>query len=161
MNHREHHSLLMLAALTWALLSCNDCEREGCDALGRMAPRRETGVAGVVAMSSDLVINGCQECLFGEANLELWRTDTPITTETAAIALLDERASDVTEIVSGHYRRALEPGPYLLCVRPSCVALTVAADETLTVNIKRRDGATGFFVGNAGLEEDFGFDVGY
>jgi hypothetical protein len=125
-----------------------------------MAPRQETGVAGVVASSSDLVVDGCQECSFGQANLELWRTDTPITTETAAITLLEERASDVTENVSAHYRLPLEPGPYLLCVRPNCVALTVVVDETLTVNIKRRNGATGFFVGNP-LEETFGFDVGY
>jgi hypothetical protein len=129
-----------------------------------MATQGGTGLAGVVAQSSDLVTNGCEECPLGKATLQIWRVDAAIENKAAAVALLEEREPDVTQDVSGRYRIALEPGQHLLCVRPNCIGLTVAAAETVTVNIKRRDGPTGFFIGARNVtsfKEDFGFDVGF
>jgi hypothetical protein len=151
-----------VAACAGLGLSCADCDREGCDALGRAAPQAGTGIAGVVATSSDVVANGCQECPSGGASLEIWRTDAAITSQPAASAVASEREPDVAANVSGRYSQALGPGTHLLCVRPNCIGLSIAADETLTVNIKRREGPTGFFVGPFDAEapeEDFGFEV--
>lgn len=141
-------------------LSCADCDREGCDALTATAAAAGTGIAGVVAADSDVVVDGCGECPFSGAGLELWRVDTLITTEAASIDVL-AREPERTESVSGRYNLGLDPGTYLLCVRPSCIGLVVRDGETLTVNIKRREGPTGFFIGGSGatsLEEDLGFE---
>ncbi len=157
-------SLILAIALAAALLSCAECERSGCSALTRVALPQGASIAGVVAEASDVVSNDCQECPFGDATIEVWRTDSPIVDESAAIALTGERAADSIEPVSGQYRLVLDPGEHLLCVRPSCIAVTVFNDTTSTVNIKRRDGLTGFFVGSSertALEEDFGFEVGF
>jgi hypothetical protein len=157
---------LIIAAmmtLTPPMLSCTECNRDGCDALGQTATQGGTGVGGVVAESSDLVKNGCEECPLGKATLRIWRVDAPIASESDAVALLTEREPDVTQDVSGRYRYALEAGQYLLCVRTNCINLGITANETLTVNIKGRDGPTGFFVGSGAstsLKEDYGFDVG-
>ena len=154
--------LWFVATLSWLGLSCADCPREGCDALGRAAPQVGAGIAGVVAASSDVVADGCQECPLGGAALELWRSDALITTEAAASALLAQRQADVTANVSGRYSQVLAPGTYLLCAGPNCIGVAISANETLTVNIESRDGVTGFFVARSGaetLEEDFGFTV--
>jgi hypothetical protein len=150
----------LVAAFGCLGLSCAECDREGCDALGRAAPQVGTGIAGVVAASSDVVADGCQECPLGDAALQIWRADAAVTTEAAAATLLAERQPDVTANVSGRYSQALAPGTYLLCAGANCIGLALAADETLTVNIERRDGPTGFFVGRSDAEtpeEDFGF----
>ncbi len=166
MERQIHNDVfrLALASLIWSIQSCEPCDREGCDALAKAAPERGTGVAGIVAESSDVVTSGCQECSFGEATLQIWRVDAPVAVESEAVALLDMRQPDLESHVSGRYSHALEAGSYLLCVRPNCVDLTVFAGETVTINIKRRDGPTGFFVVDAdvaSVNEDFGLDVGY
>jgi hypothetical protein len=164
MRRPNYMPRLVLAAFTGCLSSCAECDRAGCDALSQPAIQGETGIAGVVAALDDVVADGCQECPLAAANLQLWRTDSAITTEPAAAALVAARAPDVTEAVSERYSQALAPGSYLLCVRPNCVGLEITAGETVTVNIQRRNGPTGFFVGQINaqrLEQDFGFDVGY
>jgi len=158
------HGALLLAACTAPMLSCADCDRSGCERLGELATPGDTGVSGVVAAQSDVVADGCQECPMGEATLTLWRVDAAVTNAADAAATLAEREADVTENVSGQYSRALEPGAYLLCVRPRCIGLTITAGETLTVNVKRLDGPVSFFVGApsvAGFQENPGLEVGY
>ena len=121
-------------------------------------------MAGVVAESSDLVVNGCHECAFGSATLQAWRVDAPMGSEADVATLTEQRAPDWEEQVSQRYSLPLEPGSYVLCVRPNCINLTIAEGQTLTANIKRRNGPTSFFVGGtdaARFAEDFGFDVGY
>lgn len=157
--------LWCVPALVGSMWSCAECDREGCDALRRPAARQSAslvGVAGVVASASDLVSDGCQECPLGEATLEIWSTDTLVTSAAEATARISAREPDVTALASGRYEQELAPGAYLLCVRPSCIGVSVAAGGT-TVNIQRREGPTGFFVGAAdttAFQEDFGFEVG-
>lgn len=146
------------------LSACAECEREGCDALTRLAPERETGVSGVVAELSDVVIDGCAECPLASATLEVWTLDAAFERGSDVPALVAARPPDVTREIAGSYGQALSPGWHLLCVRPNCVEINTHEGETLTVNVKRRNGPTGFFVGrpsSSRLEEDFGFEVGY
>jgi hypothetical protein len=146
------------------LSACADCDRERCDALTRLAPPRETGVSGVVAGLSDVVSDGCAECTLTSATLEVWTLETPFDQRSEVPVLVAARPADLTREIAGSYNQALEPGWHLLCVRPSCIEINTHEGETLTVNVKRRDGPTGFFVGrpsSSRLEEDFGFDVGY
>jgi hypothetical protein len=163
---QSHAPALLVSALAWHSFSCADCDRSGCDSLTQAATPVETGIAGVVAVSSDVVSDGCHECPLGDATLQIWRVEaaTTLSTEEAVATFLAEHEPDMTENVSKRYSRPLAPAAYLLCVRPNCIGLNVAAAETLTVNIQRRDGPTGFFIGRSSsgaLEEDFGFEVGY
>lgn len=144
-------------------LSCANCERTACEFLDHLANQKGTGMAGIVATPSDLVENGCQECPYGEATLELWYVDEPVTTEADASAVT-EREPGFREAVVRDYRFELAPGQYLLCVRPRCIGLEIVANETLTVNIRRPYGWTAFFVGRPrakDLEPDYGFEVGF
>jgi hypothetical protein len=130
----------------------------------KMAAAAGSGVAGVVAQSSDVVRDGCSERPLGTAILQVWTLEEPLDSLSRAAEVVSARLPDLTREVEGGYREPLEPGWYLLCVRPSCVELNVHEDETLTVNIERRDGPTSFFLDNAStgrLEEDYGFEVGY
>jgi len=169
---RRQHSLLSwsplplvtLAALVGTLLGCEDCAREGCDSLAQRAAQNGTSLAGVVAESSDVVGNGCQECPFGTAELQAWQVEAPVTSESAVAELMAQRSPDWEKAVSERYSIALAPGFYLLCARPSCVNLTIADGQTSTANVKRRNGPTSFFVGGEDAErlaEDFGLDVGF
>jgi hypothetical protein len=55
--------------------SCMNCNREGCEALAEASGQNGTGIAGVVAESSDVVENDCQECSLSDATLRVWRVD--------------------------------------------------------------------------------------
>lgn len=157
-------SHLLLAGLTASLLGCANCEREGCDALDERATGAGTGLGGVIAARSDVVADGCTECPLGEARLAIWRVDAPVTTEAEAIAVVGARDPDTTEDVSGRYQLELAPAAYLLCMRPSCVAVDVVADQTATVNIEQIEGPPRFFLSRPnleGLQAESGFSVGY
>ncbi len=157
---------LVLSAAS-VLSACADCERGGCDALTGLAAQGDTGVSsvsGVVAEASDFVKDGCTECPLGSARLEVWTLQAPFEQSSEVAALVAARPPDVTRDIAGRYSQALAPGWHLLCVRPNCVEINTHEEETLTVNVKRREGPTGFFVGRPSsprLEEDFGFEVGY
>ena len=154
---------LVLSAAS-ALSACADCERGGCDALTGLAAQGDTGVSGVVAELSDVVKDGCAECPLGSARLEVWTLQAPFEQRSEVAALVAARPPDLTRDIAGRYSQALSPGWHLLCVRPNCVEINTHEEETLTVNVKRREGPTRFFVGRPSsprLEEDFGFEVGY
>ena len=74
----------------------------------------------------------------------------PFERRSQAAELLAARPPELTIDADGSYRQALAPGWYLLSVRPTAVELNVHEDETLTVNVLRRDGPTGFFTGRHG-----------
>ena len=155
---------LLAAVMTLPLLACSDCDRDGCNTLGERARAAGAGVGGVIAQSSDVVRDGCQECPLGGAAIAVWRLEAPVTTEADAMAVVGARAPDIEENASGHYHVALDPAAYLVCVRPSCVALDVAANQTETVNIERLDGPTRFHVSRPnvdGLQEESGLNIGY
>jgi hypothetical protein len=163
-NMQRSFSGLLVAALTWSLLGCADCERQGCDALGERAAAAGAGLGGVIAQRSDVVQDGCQECPLGGAAIAVWRLDAPVTTEAEAMAVVGARAPDVEQEASGRYHVALDPAAYLVCVRPSCVVLDVGANQTETVNIERLDGPTRFHVSRPnldGLQEESGLDIGF
>lgn len=163
-NRRARAMLGTLVLLAASVPGCADCDRQGCEALRRLAPEGDTGVAGVVAQVSDVVSDGCAECPLGRAALELWTLEEPFYRRSEVPELVAARPPDLTLLVEGSYRQALSTGWYLLCVRPNCIELNPHEDEMLTVNIKRRDGPTSFFVGrpsSSSTEEDFGFEVGY
>lgn len=145
-----------------AALGCSDCDREGCTLLDNRATQRGTGMAGVIAQKSDVVMNGCQECPLADTSLELWVLDAPVS-DADAEEVVRQRPADVSSAASGKYIQALQPGPHILCVQRQCVVITLVADQTLTVNIKlRAEGSPGFFVGrkaSGALEEEFGFSV--
>jgi hypothetical protein len=92
----------------------------------------------------------------------IWHVETPIADDDLAKSAVSERAPDLTVVVAGRYDRALDAGSYLLCEHTNCVGIDVIAGEKITVNIKRRNGPTSFFVGGTRaekLDEDFGVDV--
>lgn len=154
----------LLVLVGSGLPACNDCDRTGCDAVTRKATEAGSSIAGVVAQRSDVVTDGCQECPLGAATLLLWTLQEPFESRAEAQALAAGRPADESIEVDGSYRHSLQPGWYLLGVRPNAVELSVHEDETLTVNVLRRDGSTGFFVGrpsSPALSEDFGYDIGF
>jgi len=156
--------LAALVALAGSLLGCEDCAREGCDSLAQRAAQNGTSLAGVVAESSDVVNNGCQECPFGSVELQAWQVEAPLTSASAVAELIAQRSPDWEKAVSERYSVALAPGMYLLCARPNCIHVTIADGQTSTANIKRRYGPTSFFIAAAEAEplsEDFGLDVGF
>jgi hypothetical protein len=156
----------LLASSAGGLVGCNDCDRQGCDALQKRAPRGGTAVAGVVAAASDVVADGCEECPLGDERVELWKMLAPVASEAEAVAIVQGRAADYRFAASKAYSQSLASGgDYLLCARPNCVGIVVPDGVTVTVNIKGRDGSTGFFVAAEGtsgeLHEQYGFEVGY
>jgi hypothetical protein len=162
-----HENVRMRSAgggLLLVLAGCSaDCARQGCDALAQRAAQNGPGVAGVVASESDLVADGCAECSFDQATVEIWPTESPVTSADDARMLTAASGTPVTVSANPRFAEPLEQGNYLVCVRPNCVAVEVRT-ETITVNVKRRNGPTSFFLAassGAALTEDYGFEVGY
>jgi hypothetical protein len=146
-------------------LGCGDCDRQGCESLERRAPERGTGIGGVVAVSSDVVADGCQECGFESGGaVAIWAVDGWVSTPAAANQVLAAADPVWANVLDGRFYAPLAPGQYLVCATPNCVNVTVPADTTTTVNIKHRNGPTSFFVvdpRSRSLVEDYGIAVGY
>ena len=158
-------SARVFGSLAWIsfLTACPGCPTEGCDALQTIADGQGSAVAGIIAIQSDDVNNGCTECGFSDATIEIWSNPSSVSSDPEAKALVESAEALVAMPASSTSHQPLQPGTYLFCVRPSGISLTVN-DDTLTVNIKRRFGPPSFFVAasNASFEsEDFGFDVGF
>ena len=152
-----------LLALPLFLAACSACPREACKALDEFADQNGPAVAGSIAIESDAITNGCADCPFGGARIEIWSTDSPTTTSEQATAITQSAGPTFDLFKDGTYRQALDAGHYLFCVRPSCISLEVTSN-TVTVNIKRREGPTSFFTAPSSgdkLSETFGFEVGY
>ena len=155
-------SLGLLLALPALLASCSDCAPQGCDGLKTATAQNGSGVAGVIATESDVVKNGCSDCSSGSAQIEIWSTQSVAVSDEEAGAITRATPPTATLTGNGSFSQVLSPGSYLFCVRPSCVSFQVSG-STLTVNIKRREGPTSFFMVSAsggGLSETYGFDVG-
>jgi hypothetical protein len=155
---------VILLGFAGLLLACQECHREGCDALHSSAAQDGVGIAGIVASSSDVVSNGCEECLFGSTTVKLWQVDAPVGDATAASELTTTVAPTMAIAANQHYRAAAASGKYLLCVLSNCINIALSGNETATVNIKLRNGPTSFFLRKAGstqLTEDYGFAVAY
>ncbi len=130
--------------------ACTLCNRAGCDATaGPVADTGQASIAGVVASESDAIGNGCQACPLGTATLAIWKTSGPVTDDTGAQAIVDASAATVTIQADQRYAQALDPGSYLICQRPYCVSIDVAAGHVTTVHIKEIFGPTQFIVFDA------------
>ena len=143
--------LIVLAMVALGLTGCAECVTEGCDALRDRAPGHQSGIGGVIASQSDVVANGCQECGFAEASIDVFRLEAAIdmTSPLARIA------------ASTRYNVNLEPATYLVCVTRQCLSVRVVDDAVTTVNVKQRFGPTSFFVVETAsnkFEEQFGFE---
>lgn len=156
--------LVVSFAMAASLLGCSDCDRQGCEALRKRAPERGTGIGGVVAAASDLVEDGCRECGFQSGGaVAIWQVEGRVSTPAAANDVVAAADPVLASVRAGRFHALLQPGQYLVCSAPNCINVSVAADATTTVNVKRRDGPTSFFVvdpQSRALEEDFGLDVG-
>lgn len=155
-------SSYLLVAIQFAMGCSSFCNRDGCNALKNKAEQSGAGVAGIIAGESDAVTNGCSDCDFSSALIEIWATESAPT---------DDQARDITQaetpsvVLSSDraFTQQLDPGHYLFCVRPSCVPIQVV-DRTVTVNVKRREGPPSFFTEStpgSALAETFGVEVGH
>jgi hypothetical protein len=144
------------------ILACSSCPREGCDALTRRASGSTSGIGGVVASQSDVVENGCAECPFGDAPLDIYALSAPVTSDAEASAVVRDSSPLSTIQASHRYTAPLDPGDYLACVHDRCVSVSVVDGAVTTVNIKLVYGPTTFFVADAdtgSIVQDLGLDV--
>lgn len=148
--NRANLSLVVLLAL--ALAGCEECAREGCDALGQHADNgAEARVAGVVASESDVVANDCQECGFAAADIEAWSVEQEATTEAQVAAALAEPSQGSARAgADGRFSLALSPGHYVVCVNQSCFNAETRASTTTTLNVKLINGVSQGFIGQPG-----------
>jgi hypothetical protein len=133
--------------------ACNPCNRDGCDALQRRAPRAGAPrIAGVVASETDAVVNGCQECGFAAVDIKAWPTDQEVTTE-AELSLVAKGSADSTRSsTSGEYSLPLAPGIYVVCFQNSCFNAGTNADEATTLNVRLINGVSSGFLSVPGRD---------
>jgi hypothetical protein len=94
----------------------------------------------------------------------MWAVEGSVNTPAAANQVLAAADPVRASVGDGRFHAPLAPGQYLVCAAPNCINVAVAADTTTTVNVKRRDGPTSFFVDDpisGSLVEDYGLDIGY
>jgi hypothetical protein len=139
----------MVLSLVSGLHGCTPCERSGCDGVGRPATSGQVkrGIAGVVAIESDVINDGCQECPFGSAELAIWSTPTLIADIRSAHSVASG-GNPAFKVAADHrYEQALEPGFYLVCKLPSvCAAVSIPQAGLVTVNVKQVYGPASLIV---------------
>jgi hypothetical protein len=138
--------LLLLVAVV--SLGCNPCDRDGCDALQRVAASSdETRLAGSVAELSDVVENGCQECGLAETELRVWARSGP-TDPSRTTQITESPALASVSVKAGKYALPLEAGDYLVCVRGrSCFDISVSEGGTTTMNVRLVSGISRAYLG--------------
>ena len=95
-GHRRARALVStFVVLAAGMSGCADCDRQGCEALTRLAPEGDTAIAGVVAQVSDVTRDGCSECPLGSASLELWTLEEPFYQRSEVPALVAARSPDL------------------------------------------------------------------
>jgi hypothetical protein len=139
----------LLVSSTLLVSSCDACDRDGCDALERRAAEAGSRprIAGIVAIESDVVENGCQECGFAVAEVKVWSAEQAVEDE-AELAELT-RGEPVARGASGDdgtYAIDVEAGAYVVCFNASCFNATVEDAGTSTLNVRLINGvSSGFF----------------
>ena len=134
--------------------ACNPCNRDGCDALQRRAPR-EGGprIAGVVASESDAVVNGCQECDFAAVDIKAWPTDQEVTTEAELSRVAQGSADSTRSSANGEYSLPLAPGMYVVCFQNSCFNARADTEEATTLNVRLINGVSSGFLSVPGRDK--------
>jgi hypothetical protein len=105
-----------------------------------------SGVAGAIAGLSDVVANGCQECGFTMAALAFWSTDSLVVDAANAKTIVNGTPPTATLDANARYQQDLAAGHYLVCRRPGCVAVDVAAGHITTVHVALPNGPPHFIV---------------
>ena len=155
------YRVIVLALAMTELVGCAECVTEGCDALRDRASGRQSGIGGIVASRSDVVANGCEECGFDRASIEVFQLKGTLASNDVASAAMSATTPHATIAAFERYHLKLDPGAYLVCVTLHCIGVTVAADTLTTVNIKLRYGPTSFFIIDSAsnrFTEQFGFE---
>lgn len=138
--------ILFYIMVSIPLVSCMDCNTEGCDALRLPAQTFDVGqgLAGACANPGDTVVEylgeTCQECPLGHDGIFLWQTEVPVSSAQDASAVCS--ASPFKTInCDGRYEAQLDIGNYLACSQNyayangmSCVNFVVVDDEITTLN---------------------------
>jgi hypothetical protein len=141
---------LLASAVALTLFACHPCDESGCAALEDHASEAGTAVAGAIVYQDDVVENGCLECPFGGAQIDVWQVDGPVDSDDEAQAIVSERDSDAMLEAHERYALELDPGHYLFCAhRYLCTAISVTEGETLTVHVVQSV-AWGYRVGRPG-----------
>lgn len=157
-------------ALVSALVACNLCDRDGCEAYAEPVTSAEisTGIAGIAASQSDVSENGCTPCTLSVGTFYVWATPAPIADAAAAEPVVVTQPTH-TISVDERYEQALDPGHYLACrdgESPGdslCAPFTLADGEVATVSIKATYGGGDlrvFLPGSNDLAEVFAVDGG-
>jgi hypothetical protein len=107
-----------------------------------------------VALLSDAIDNGCQECGFSRVRASLWRTTAPIVNLNDARSAMATPPTATIE-ANERYELPLDRGDYLLCSGKGiadsnpCASFSLTTDKPTTVNIKLRKGLTSLLVFDA------------
>ncbi len=142
-------SPLLTACLVLVAFSGCDpaCNRKGCEALGSpAADDHVSSLAGVVALESDAISNGCQECGFSSATLSLWPLTTPVADQDSAKAIVTGSSAPITIKADQRFRQLLDPGSYLVCRRPYCTSVDIVVGHVTPMNVLMVFGPTQFIV---------------
>jgi hypothetical protein len=150
MQHRFRASVWLAAGALLLSAACQPCERGGCAAVdtrsqGSISLSR--GLVGAIAVQSDVVVDGCQECGFGTAQLTIWETSERIGSSQAADRIVQTVASLRRIDADGRYEVSLDPGHFLICLLPErCAAITVPEAGVVNLNVMRRAKGESTFV---------------
>jgi hypothetical protein len=148
---RAGNTLSLLAvSLVLTTTACMDCNREACGVWDDRASTESVtqGLAGAAIFISDVtgeyMGQTCQECIFLDTKIRIWKAAAPVTTADAATALCTGRAPDAVAVGAPWYEVALDVGYYLACTNTGdtiCVGFSIAADKITTLH----DTTTGRF----------------
>jgi len=139
--------LFAAGAASSGALACSTCNRDGCNAIN--TPAAESGqasIAGIIALESDVINNGCQECAFSSATLSLWPVSEPVTDNPSANSIVKGGPAALTIQANVRYQQAVDPGSYLLCVSSYCVNISVLDGHVTPVNVLQVYGPVQFKV---------------
>lgn len=134
--------------------ACQDCDRDGCDAMNDKAHRQlKQGIGGAVGSQSDtnstVMGQSCTECPLSESTVGIWRTNAPIDDDVTAQSTCDEEAPYASIPADPHYGAELDTGSYLVCVGQfggACVSVSVESAKVTTVNVLLPFGEPKFYV---------------
>jgi hypothetical protein len=152
---------LTLAWTVVTLWGCSTCEREACEAANRPASASiSQGIAGLTAVESDAIVNGCQMCIVGETRLDIWRTPTLVGDVDTAKSIRASGMAAVTVRAAAHYQQPLEDGTWLVCTTDSgfsaCAAVAIGPRRMITVNVHHPHGPPTLVVFEGGSRRQTG-----
>lgn len=138
-----------------ALAACAPCDREGCHALQKRqpSPKDVSRIAGSLASKSDVVTNGCQECVLSDSEVRAWSRATRVADADELAAALEQAPDGSTTSEQGKYALTLSPGDYLVCFGSICFETSVVAGGTTTLNVRVTEGPARGYLALPGAAE--------